>query len=188
MAHFGLIDRVRRNHAIEHATIAILVERGHRPPMGGYSTPGGFWVYGNFPSEEVSEAANDALERLRAGESRLAISPYCGTNLAVGIAGAVLLASLIRKRVASRTARVPLVAAAVLGAIMVKRPLGMAAQRELTTLSEVGDAEVTSDPPYVLRPPRPPQGRRRQVQMRQQDGVINFHVSSCPGSGIGLLP
>ena len=144
MAHFGLIDRVRRNHAIEHATIAILVERGHRPPMGGYSTPGGFWVYGNFPSDEVSEAANDALERLRAGESRLAISPYCGTNLAVGIAGAVLLASLIRKRVASRTARVPLVAAAVLGAIMVKRPLGMAAQRELTTLSEVGDAEVTS--------------------------------------------
>ena len=143
MADIGLLDRVRRNHALEHATIAILAARGHRPPMGGYSTPGGFWVYGNFPSDEVSGATNDALERLRAGESRLAVSPYCGTNLAVGIVGAVLLAGLIRKRVASRAARVPLVAAAVLGAIMFKRPLGMAAQRELTTLSEVGDAEVT---------------------------------------------
>ncbi len=142
MAHFGLIDRVRRNHAIEHATIALLAARGHRPPMGGYSTPGGFWVYGNIPSDDVSGAARDALERLRAGESRLAVSPYCGTNLAVGIVGAILLAGLIRRRVANRAVRVPLVAAAVLGAIFVRRPVGMAAQREFTTLSEVGDAEV----------------------------------------------
>ena len=141
---FGLIDRVRRNHALEHATIAILASRGHRPPMGGYSTPGGFWVYGNIPSDDVAGAAGDALERLRAGESRLAVSPYCGTNLAVGIVGAALLVGLLRRRVASRAARVPLIAAAVLGAILVKRPLGMAAQRELTTLSEVGDAEVAA--------------------------------------------
>jgi len=142
MAGFGLIDRVRRNHAIEHATIAVLAARGHRPPMGGYSTPGGFWVYGDIPTDDIANAAGHAMDRLRAGESRLAISPYCGTNLAVGIAGAILLAGLIRRRVTSRTARVPLVAAAVLGAFLARRPLGMAAQRELTTLSEVGDAEV----------------------------------------------
>ena len=110
--------------------------------MGGYSTPGGFWVYGDMPSDDVTDAAQDALERLKAGESRLAISAYCGTNLAVGIAGAVLLAGLIRKRVTSRAARVPLVAGAVLGALLARRTLGMAAQRELTTLSEVGDAEI----------------------------------------------
>ena len=143
MARFGLIDRVRRNHAIEHATIAILAARGHRPPMGGYSTPGGFWVYGSIPSDDVAGAATEAVARLRAGEDRLAVSPYCGTNLAVGIAGAVLLAGLVRKRVSSRSARVPLVAAAVLGAVLLRRPLGMAAQRELTTLAEVGEAEVT---------------------------------------------
>ena len=142
MANYGLIDRVRRNHAIEHATIAVLAARGHRPPLGGYSTPGGFWVYGNVPSDDVGDAAEDALERLRGGESRLAVSPYCGTNLAIGIVGAALLAGIVRKRVSSRAARVPLVVAAVLGAVMLKRPLGMAAQRELTTLSEVGDAEI----------------------------------------------
>jgi hypothetical protein len=142
MGNYGVIDRVRRNHAIEHATIAVLAARGHRSPMGGYSTPGGFWVYGDIPSDGVAEAAEHALELLRAEESRLAVSPYCGTNLAVGIAGAVLLAGLVRSRVSSRAARVPLVAAAVLGAVMLKRPLGMAAQREITTLSEVGDAEV----------------------------------------------
>lgn len=142
MANYGLIDRVRRNHAIEHATIAVLAARGHRPPMGGYSTPGGFWVYGDIPSDDVADAAEDALERLRAGESRLAVSPYCGTNLAVGIAGAILLAGLIRRRVTSRAARVPLVAGAVLGVFLARRPLGMAAQRELTTLAEVGDSEI----------------------------------------------
>ena len=142
MANYGLIDRVRRNHAIEHATIAILAARGHRPPMGGYSTPGGFWVYGDIPSDDVADAAESALERLRVGESRLAVSPFCGTNLAVGIVAAVLLVGFVRKRVASRVARVPLIAAAVLGAVLAKRPLGMAAQRELTTLSEVGDAEI----------------------------------------------
>ena len=142
MANYGLIDRVRRNHAIEHATIAVLAARGHRPPLGGYSTPGGFWVYGNVPSVDVADAAEDALERLRAGESRLAISPYCGTNLAVGIVGAILLAGLIRRRVSSRAAQVPLVAGAVVGAILARRSLGMAAQRELTTLSEVGDTEI----------------------------------------------
>ena len=142
MGNYGLIDRVRRNHAIEHATIAVLAARGHRPPLGGYSTPGGFWVYGNVPSVDVADAAEDAVERLRAGESRLAISPYCGTNLAVGVAGAILLAGLIRRRVSSRAAQVPLVAGAVVGAILARRSLGMAAQRELTTLSEVGDTEI----------------------------------------------
>ncbi len=142
MANYGLIDRVRKNHAIEHATIAVLAARGHRPPIGGYSTPGGFWVYGDVPSDDVADAAEDALERLRAGESRLAVSPYCGTNLAVGIVGAILLAGIVRKRVASRTARVPLIAGAVLGAFLARRPLGMAAQRELTTLAEVGDTEI----------------------------------------------
>ena len=142
MATYGLIDRVRRNHAIEHATIAVLAARGHRPPMGGYSTPGGFWVYGDIPSDDVADAAEYALQRLRAGESRLAVSPYCGTNLAVGIAGAILLAGLIRRRVASRAVRVPLVAGAVLGVLLARRPIGMAAQREITTLAEVGDAEI----------------------------------------------
>ena len=138
----SIIDRIRRNHAVEHATIAVLMARGCRPPMAGYSTPGGFWVYGSVKTEGVAGAATDALDLLRAGRTELAVSPHCGTNLAVGVMGALLLASLVRSRIRSRALRVPLMAATVLGAFSLRRPLGMAAQRRLTTLSEVGDAQV----------------------------------------------
>ena len=78
------LDRVRRNHALEHATIAVLIENGVRPPLAGYSVPGGFLVYGRVSTEMLSAASSQALDRLQSGERELAISPYCGSNLVVG--------------------------------------------------------------------------------------------------------
>ena len=42
------IERIRRNYALEHAAVALLLERGAKPPIGGYSTPAGFvlWAKG----------------------------------------------------------------------------------------------------------------------------------------------
>ncbi len=140
----SVIDRTRRSHAVEHAAIALLIARGHRAPIAGYSTPGGFWVYGSLAADDVAAAARDALRLLRAGESELAISRYCGTNLAVGIIGAFLAASLVSKRVRKRALGIPLAAVAACGVFSLRRPLGMAAQRRLTTLSEVGGARVAN--------------------------------------------
>ena len=56
-----LIDRIRRSHAIEHGTVAVLLERGARPPLGGYGMPGGFFIYGKLSTEDVSSAAAGAM-------------------------------------------------------------------------------------------------------------------------------
>ena len=138
------IARVRRNHALEHATVALLLDRGIRPPLGGYSTQGGFFIFGRASTEELSEAAHEALDRLRAGARELAISPYCGTNLVTGAVLAGLVSTLIMgRRKERRLRRLPVVAMGVVGATMLGRPLGMAIQRRLTTLAEMDGLGIT---------------------------------------------
>ena len=138
-----VLRKVRRNHALEHATIAVLMERGARPPLAGYSLPTGYLLYGRVLTEAASEAAAEALERLRSGESELAVSPYCGSNLVVGAAIAGLFSALVLYPSGRRVKRIPLVAAgAVLGALA-GRPIGQEAQRRYTILADVGTTEIT---------------------------------------------
>ncbi|GAB6875621.1 DUF6391 domain-containing protein [Thermaerobacter litoralis] len=96
LALFGIAklwfdSRTRRNHALEHATLNILRERGltRYGPSLGVSGPTGFWLVWDEPSEKAEEkdlarlylkAALEAAARLRAGEWRLAFSPTCGTS------------------------------------------------------------------------------------------------------------
>ena len=77
-----LLNNVRRNHALEHGTVTMLLEAGARTPLGGYSTSGGFFIFGRASLEEVRTAAQEALASLQSGREELAISPHCGTNLA----------------------------------------------------------------------------------------------------------
>ncbi len=137
-----LVRQVRRNHGLEHATVAVLMERGVRPPMGGYSFPGGFFVLSKASTETVSEAAHEALERLSAEEQELAVSPFCGTNLATGALLAAALSALILGRKEGRLRRIPTAAGAILGAMLVSRPLGNALQRHYTTLADVSGLEI----------------------------------------------
>ena len=137
MSILSSINMVRRNHAIEHATVAILLERGVSPPMGGYSIPAGFVIWSRASPEEVSDAANHALELLRSGNSELAISPYCGGNLVAtaligGLAAKVFAGG---RRGFWPTVRGTVAALVFAGAL--GRPTGMFLQRRCTTLSEV---------------------------------------------------
>ena len=38
--------RIRSNHALEHATLHVLQEKGIDVELGGISDVGGFWIYG----------------------------------------------------------------------------------------------------------------------------------------------
>ena len=138
-----VIDRVRQNHAIEHGTVAVLLERGARTPLGGNATPGGFNIYGYVSQEDVDSASSEALRRLQGGDSELAVSPFCGTNLMVGalLAGLVLGAIMGRSR--GRFRRLPLAAIGVVGSTLLGRPLGNIVQRHLTTLADVERVEIT---------------------------------------------
>ena len=137
-----IVDRIRRNHAIEHATIAGLLEGGATTPIGGYSTPAGCLVYGGENGEVVRTAADQALDRLKQGQTHLAVSPHCGTNLVVGALLAGLLSGMVLRERERRIRRLPLAVAAIAGAVWAARPLGSFIQRRYTTLASVESMSV----------------------------------------------
>ncbi len=138
------VRRIRQNHALEHATIEVLLERGARPPIGGNAALGGFFIYGRLPTQEVASAASEALERLYGGERELAVSPYCGTNLVVGAVLAGLVSGIIMKRGGILLQRLPIAAVAIMGASLMARPLGNEVQRRYTTLADVQGVRISS--------------------------------------------
>lgn len=139
-----ILDSVRRNHALEHATISVLAGRvGREVRLVGRATRTGFYLYGDLSEEQVTDAASEALQRLRRGESQLAISPMCGTNLAVtGVLAGI--ASLLALGNRSRLERVPSVLLASMLAVIASQPLGRLAQKHLTTHPDLSDTELVS--------------------------------------------
>ena len=138
----SMVRRTRQNHGLEHGTVTVLLEQGVRPPLAGYATPGGFFVYGRVSEEQVSSAASEALGRLQAGKRETAVSRYCGTNLAVGALIAAVLSGLILRRSRRPVARLPLLALGVLCATWLREPVGNMVQRHLTTLADAGDVRI----------------------------------------------
>lgn len=137
---------LRQNHALEHATIALLVKRlGMGTRLIGQATPGGFVIYGDIPTQAVEEAVSEGLSRLQRGEAELAVSSMCGTNLVVAglLAGISVLAVVGSK---NRLRRLPHAVLAAVWAVVAAQPLGRLAQRHITTsadLSRVRMARVT---------------------------------------------
>lgn len=134
----NLVNAVRQNHALEHATIHVLSRRNPYTRIMGRSTPTGFHVYGELDTQEVANCATEALVRLQQGESHLAIHPRCGTNLAVtGLLAGVAAFGATLGRPRSKLDRLPLaVMAATIGAI-VAQPLAHKVQEQITTTPEV---------------------------------------------------
>ena len=138
-----LVARMRRNHALEHATIHVLAEK-HRPlNVVGRSTFNGYYLYGDLTTEMVTEAAHEALARLKAGEHHLAIHPNCGTNLvtAGSLAGLATFAVLgsSKKRGLSLLPNALLAATA---ALVLAQPIGPRLQAHVTTLADLGDITI----------------------------------------------
>ncbi|GAB4512435.1 MAG: hypothetical protein OHK0046_11930 [Anaerolineae bacterium] len=141
---FPFIRRTRRNHALEHATIHVLTERKTRAAMAGRSSDGGFVLIGNVPTEQVEAAAQEALNRLRRGERRLALHPNCGTNLVTAGVLTTLTAYLGLGTTSKRPTgdRLSWTMALMMLALMVSQPLGMTLQKHITTEGDPGDLEI----------------------------------------------
>jgi hypothetical protein len=138
----GMIAAVRRNHALEHATVSILLGRlGQHTRLVGRASLDGFYIYGNVPADKISECAAEGLARLKRGESHLAVSPLCGTNLAVAgiLAG---LASLLAVGNRRRFERLPNVLAAAVLAVVSAQPLGRLVQKHVTTSTDLERLEI----------------------------------------------
>ena len=144
----SLISRIRRNHGLEHATLNLLAKTHPRKPFAGHSDTGGFWILGDIPTDELNQTITDALEKLRSGQSSLAIHQNCGTNLLVsgfasGLAGAAGLIG-VGKRPRDKFERIPIITALSVLALIVSRPLGPIIQKNLTTSGTPGPLKVIS--------------------------------------------
>lgn len=133
------LDSVRRNHALEHATVAVLLARHGPQRLAGRAAGDGFFFLGDVSSEELTDSAREALARLQRGEAGLAVSPLCGTNIAVAglLAAAAATMSLSRGRGRFGNA----FSAAVVGVVL-SQPLGRLVQKYITTRADLDGVEV----------------------------------------------
>jgi hypothetical protein len=145
------LHRIRRNHALEHATLHMLTRKKPHPPMGGYSDMAGFWIIGNVDTEDLEKAAEEALGRLGKGEKRLAISPNCGTNFATAglLAGIAAWLGMLNpgKGLRRKMERLPMVVSLVTLALIVSQPLGPLLQARVTTSASPGSLKISAIQP-----------------------------------------
>jgi uncharacterized protein DUF6391 len=136
-----LTRRVRQNHALEHATVTILANDLPGLSVSARSNTRGFTIFADLDPVLVRRAADEAMERLRAGEAELAIHPNCGTNLAVGMSLA-LLGSLWSLTAMRQRVRFFSALGSAVASFMVARPLGSLAQKYLTTHPYLHDLRI----------------------------------------------
>ncbi len=146
-----LWDKTKRNHGLEHGTITLLLaEASTSKPMAGYSIPGGFFVVGDVTTEQVRSCADEALDRMKNGETELAVSPFCGTNLIVG-AGLATAATLAGYRIGGRGLRgFNRAFSNAIFALVAARPLGRYVQSRYTTSGDVASMRINSISRYKI--------------------------------------
>ena len=140
-----LLLETRRNHAVEHATLHILARKFKNQSMGGHSNPTGFFLMGNFTKQDIQEAADEAMQRLRAGESGLAIHEGCGTNIATSTLLPATLAFVPMSRARSNFWRfflIPFAIGMAVGGYFLSKPLGPWLQKHVTTEADLGSMRI----------------------------------------------
>lgn len=138
------INAVRRNHGLEHATVAVLFERHGPRRLAGRASGDGFFILGKVDQQVLDDCAHEALHRMQNGQPGLAISPLCGTNIAVtGLftAAAALNASRRAEQQKRSDGFMSAVTAAMI-AVILAQPAGRWLQKFVTTRGDVDDLEI----------------------------------------------
>ena len=134
---------LRRNHALEHATIAVMMEKEPGRKFNGFSTDDGFFVQGVRSIGEVDSAAREALRRLRAGERKLAVHRNCGTTIVAAnlLAAVFFLGALVLGLYLGWDVYLLILGGIVLS-LLLRVPLSLFLQRFVTTNADLSNAEV----------------------------------------------
>lgn len=133
------LEKVRRNHGIEHATVHVLSEANPNLSLVGRADGGGFAIIGDVHPETLADAAQEALRRMKAGQGELAVHPRCGTQLVTlgALTAAAAIFALGRR---PRLSKFPDVMLATTIAAFLAQPLGLTLQKYVTTSPNVFDA------------------------------------------------
>lgn len=138
------LDAIRRNHGVEHATVSVLFARHGPQRIAGRASADGFFIVGRVDDDLLLSCAREALERMRAGEADLAVSPFCGTNILVTAALSTLAAIYALTGHPSRPLREragDAFTGSVL-AVVTAQPAGRLLQQWLTTRGDVQAMEI----------------------------------------------
>lgn len=142
----SFVNNTRRNHALEHATLKVLEELYPGMRMAGISSPQGFFLFADLPTEIVTDAVLKAQKRLNAGEAELAIHPHCGTNTVTSsLLAAATAWILLYGSSGTRKPKWYNYLFAISFAIPVyifSEPLGPKVQKMVTTKADLGDMAV----------------------------------------------
>jgi len=140
-----MVQAIRQNHAVEHATMHVLGGRYPQSRLVGRSTASGFYIYGEVDTQDLANAASEGLVRLQQGEAHLAVHPRCGTNLVVTslMAGGAAYMASVSSRSRSRMDRLPLALAGATLAAIVAQPLAHRVQEDVTTSPDVANLYIT---------------------------------------------
>lgn len=140
---FSFIRRVRRNHALEHATAHMLAKRVPNLKVSGRASVDGFSLLCDVPQEKIEESVNEAIRRMNQGESKWAIHPNCGTNLVATsflttFAGVIGLSGN-KQPVGDKISRTMIL---TIIALLFSPAFGEQLQKHFTTKGDLGDLEL----------------------------------------------
>jgi hypothetical protein len=150
--------RTRILHGLEHATVNLMLERGF-PVYYGCTYDDFFVLHIHHDGRswkrifEIRDLARDAIVRIMRGERELAYSPMCGTSWLVGYC--LLALAIVGCGLGARILDVPTgitfaaSVAAGLGALALKRPLGLWVQRHLSVSTDLLVAKLKDIQPSV---------------------------------------
>ena len=134
---------LRRNHALEHATIVVMMERDRERKFNGFSDDDGFFVQGVRSTDEVDSAAREALRRLRAGEKGLAVHRNCGTTIvAANLLAAVFFLGAVGLGIFMEWPLYLMILGGIALSLLLRVPLSLLLQRFVTTDADLSNAEV----------------------------------------------
>ena len=134
---------LRRNHALEHATIVVMMEREPGRRFNGFSDDSGFFVQGVRSTDEVDGAAREALRRLQAGEKKLAVHRNCGTTIvAANLLAAVFFFAAMGVGLYMSWPLYLMILVGIVLSLLLRVPLSLLLQRFVTTDADLSNAEV----------------------------------------------
>ncbi|NLT74379.1 MAG: hypothetical protein GXX94_09355 [Chloroflexi bacterium] len=141
-----VLQRIRRNHAIEHAALHMLAATMARPRLAARSDWAGVTFYGRADPALLSQGLERALDALRNGQRHLAVHPRCGSGLSVASLLAFLPMWATLRSIGPRHRILGTVIAFVsmISGLILADPVGKATQAHLLTEPLVSDAHIVS--------------------------------------------
>ena len=139
----NFLEKVRRNHGIEHATVHVMAESNPNLSLVGRADGGGFAIVGDVNPETLANAAQEALRRMQSGQGDLAVHPRCGTML-VTMGAMTALAAFLALGRRPKLSRLPDAMIATTLAAFLAQPAGLALQKYVTTSPNVQGARFVA--------------------------------------------